>query len=77
MQTASSGLRDMQRVPVGFGIDRDARDAHRVERADDAAGDGAAVRDQDLSKHAVISAPPASQISTCDRASGCRRCRDC
>ena len=43
---------DVQRVLVGVGIDRDGLDAHLAGRLDDAAGDFAAVRDQDLLEHA-------------------------
>ena len=43
-----AGLRDMHRMPVGLRIDGDAGDAHAVERADDAAGDGAAIGDEDF-----------------------------
>ena len=53
--------RDVARVTIGFRIDCDARNAHSVERADDAAGNGAAVGDQDLLEHAHA---PASQIRT-------------
>ena len=41
----------MQRCAVGLGIDRDRRDPHAPQRADDAAGDRAAVGDQDLVEH--------------------------
>ena len=45
------GHLDMQRLRVGVRIDGDRRDAHPARRADDAAGDLAAVGDQDLGKH--------------------------
>ena len=48
-------LRHVQRSTVRLGIDRDRLDAERLQRADDAAGDGAAVRDQDFLKHSSIS----------------------
>ena len=38
-------------VAVGVGVDRDRRDAHLVERADDPAGDLAAVGNQNFVKH--------------------------
>ena len=51
----------MHRMAVGLRIDRDAGDAHAVERADDAAGDGAAIGDEDLAEHVR---GPRAQIST-------------
>ena len=42
------GQLDMARVPVGVGVDGDGRDAHLLRGLDDAAGDFAAVGDQDL-----------------------------
>ena len=68
-----AGLHDMHGMPVGLGIDRDACDAHAVERADDAAGNGAAVGNEDLAEH-VRGPRPRSAPRW---ASGCRRCRDC
>ncbi|MGY4487948.1 hypothetical protein ACVWWR_007139 [Bradyrhizobium sp. LM3.2] len=47
------GERDMHRAPVGLGIDRDRAEAHRARGADDAAGDLAAVGDQERAKTAV------------------------
>src|SRR5204863_8261448 len=44
-------LAHMQRLGIGLGIDRDCRDPHPPRRADDAAGDLAAVGDQDLLEH--------------------------
>ncbi len=38
---------------VGFGIDRDGGDAHAARRLDDAAGDFAAIGDEDLVEHGV------------------------
>ena len=46
--------RDMQCVCIGVGIDRDRRDAHSPRRAADAAGDLAAIGDQDFSEHGPI-----------------------
>ena len=43
---------DMQRVAIGLGIDRDGGDAEAPRRLDDAAGDFAAIGDQDLGEHA-------------------------
>ena len=42
---------DMQRVLVGVGIDRDRLDAHLAGGLDDAAGDLAAIGDQDFLEH--------------------------
>ena len=42
---------DVERVLIGFGIDRDGPDAHPARRPDDATGDFAAVGDQDRLKH--------------------------
>ena len=39
------------RVAIGVGIDRNGLDAHLARRLDDAAGDLAAVGDQDLGEH--------------------------
>jgi len=41
----------MERVGVGGRVDGDRLDAQVVERADDADGDLAAVRDQDSGEH--------------------------
>ena len=48
MQHGLVGQLDVQRVLVGLGIDGDGRDAHLAGGLDDAAGDFAAVGDQDL-----------------------------
>ncbi len=53
--------RDVARVTIGFRIDCDARNAHFVERTDDAAGNGAAVGDQNFLEHGHA---PASQMRT-------------
>ena len=45
------GHGDMQRAGVGVGMDGDGGDAHAPRGADDAAGDLAAVGDQDLVEH--------------------------
>ena len=45
------GLAHMQGLGIGFGIDRDGRDAHPLRGADDTAGDLAAIGDQDLLEH--------------------------
>ena len=47
------GHLDMQRLGVGVGIDRDRADAEPAGGADDAAGDLAAVGDQDLGEHGI------------------------
>ncbi len=44
---------DVQGVAVGFRIDGDRLDAELARRLDDAAGDLAAVGDQDLLEHAA------------------------
>jgi hypothetical protein len=51
----------MQGMGIGLGIDRDRADAHAVERANDAAGDFAAIGDQDFLEHGHSAA---SQTST-------------
>ena len=56
------GHRDMQRAGVGVGIDGDGAHAHPARRADDAAGDLAAIGDQDLGEH-DLSVPSASTNS--------------
>ncbi len=43
---------DVQRVAVGLGVDRHRAHAELARRLDDAAGDLAAVGDQDLLEHA-------------------------
>ena len=48
------GHGDMHRVAVGLGIDRDRAQAHRPRGADDAAGDLAAVGDQQRAKPPVL-----------------------
>ena len=45
---------DMQRVLVRFGKDGDGPDAHAARRLDDAAGDLAAVGDQDCLEHSAL-----------------------
>ena len=45
------GHRDVARVAVGVGIDRDRLDAEPPRRLDDPAGDLAAIGDQDLGEH--------------------------
>ena len=45
------GHLDMQRVAVGFGIDRDGCDAHPAGGLDDPAGDLAAIGNQDSLEH--------------------------
>ena len=47
----------MHRMAVGLRVDRDASDSHAVERADDAAGDGAAIGNEDLAKHVRVPHP--------------------
>jgi len=46
------GIEDVERVFVGGGIDGDGAYAHALEGAFDAAGDGAAICDEDFLKHA-------------------------
>src|SRR2546423_1025149 len=48
------GHLDVQRVAVGIGIDRDGRNSHLARRADDPAGDLAAIGDQDALEHGVL-----------------------
>ena len=45
------GHLDMQRAGIGVGIDGDGGDAHAPRGADDAAGDLAAVGDEDFGEH--------------------------
>ncbi len=60
-----AGHGDMQRMPVGFGIDRDGGDPHPIQRSDHAAGDLAAIGDQDFSEHGGFPLyADASQTST-------------
>ena len=48
------GHLDVQGVAVGLGIDRHRLDAHPAAGLDDAAGDLAAVGDQDLLEHRPV-----------------------
>jgi hypothetical protein len=50
---------DMQRVPVGLGINRDGGDTQAARGLDDPAGDFAAVGDEDTLEHAAIGTPQA------------------
>ena len=52
----------MQRVPVRRRVDGHRRDAHAPQGADDAAGDGAAIGDENFAKHQFSRG---DQISTC------------
>ena len=52
-QDRGIGHRHMQRIAIGFGIDGDRPQAERARRADDAAGDLAAVGDQQGAEAAV------------------------
>ena len=45
---------DVKRIPIGVGIDRDGLDTHPPRSLDDAAGDLAAVGDQNSLEHAAI-----------------------
>ncbi len=45
------GLTDVKRVRIGLGMDRDGAQAHAAGGAEDAAGDLAAIGDQDGSEH--------------------------
>jgi len=45
------GHADVERLAVGVAVDGDRSDAHLAQSADDAHGDLAAVRDQNLAKH--------------------------
>ena len=51
------GLGDVQRRGIGVRIDGNGLDAHGPRRADDAAGDFAAIGDQDLLEHARFPFP--------------------
>ena len=42
------GLADVQRVAIGFGVNGDARGAHFSQSADDAAGDGSAIGNENF-----------------------------
>ena len=55
-------LHDVHRMAIGFGIDGDARNAHPIERPDDAAGNGATVGDQHFAKH--VRQAPLPQMRT-------------
>ena len=66
MHTASSASSTWQRVAVGLGVDGDGGDAHPARRLDDAAGDLAAVGDQDLLN---ITSPHPNPLSARGRAS--------
>ncbi len=46
------GVEDVERIFVGDGIDGDGADAHALEGAFDAAGNGPAIGDEDFLKHA-------------------------
>jgi len=48
------GLRDMERARIRFGIDGNGPDSHVAQGANDAAGNAAAIGDQDLRKHALL-----------------------
>ena len=50
---------DMERIAVSIGIDRNGRDVHPTRRPDDAAGDLAAIGDQDALEHAQRPFTPA------------------
>jgi hypothetical protein len=63
----------MRRVAVGFGIHRDRADPEALEGAEDAAGDLAAVGDEDFGEHVRKISPRSAPR----RALDCRRCRDC
>ena len=52
-QDGAVGHRDMQGVAVGLGINRDGAQAHGSRRADDTAGDLAAVGDQERTEAPV------------------------
>ena len=68
------GHRDMARAAVGVGVDGHGLDAEPPRRLDDAAGDLAAIGDQDLGKHRhPISSSPARSPCTAPRSSACRR----
>ena len=56
------GLPDMGRACIGIGEDGHGSDAHPAQGADDPAGDGAAVGDQDLVEHASHPTPGAVMI---------------
>jgi hypothetical protein len=54
------GLFDMQRMPVRLRVDSHRSDALSAQRADNAAGDGAAVCDEYFTKHPRLEPRPAS-----------------
>ena len=66
------GHLDMQRVAVGFGIDRDGRDPHAAGGLDDAAGDLAAIGDQDSLEHPRYALPANRPFAL---ASSSRKCQ--
>ena len=51
MRTRLVGVGDVRRLLVGLGVDGDGADAEPLARADDPAGDLAAVGDEDLLEH--------------------------
>jgi hypothetical protein len=59
------GHSDEHRVRIGVGIHRDGPDPEAFRRTDDAAGDLAAIRDQDAFEHGLSSSfdPSASSLS--------------
>ncbi len=63
----------MRRAGVGVGIDRDRRDPHPPRGADDAAGDLAPVRDQDLAEHAGYGSPSGCSWAVRSRVSRARQ----
>ncbi len=52
------GHGDMERAGIGIGIDRDATDGETARRPHDAAGDLAAIGDEDLAEHPHIRKTP-------------------
>ena len=54
MQNRLVRHRDMQRVAIRLGIDRDRRDPHPPRGPDDPTGDLAPIGDEDLCKHTDV-----------------------
>ena len=67
------GEPDMARVAVGIGVQRDAAQAQAARAADDAAGDLAAVRDQQAREHLSSFREPRRACAS----RGTRRCLPC
>ena len=64
---------DMQRIPIGLGVDGNRRDAHAARRLDDTAGDLAAIGDQDLLEHQCALTAGCSRACARGRRPSCSR----